>query len=207
MSIHFTVWETEAPPAFPNARKEGRKASHQPLVSAYHKLGDFPLLGRAEAISKSSLTCFQQHFWARFSTPAARVWSYWSWSSGYPGPLKHKHLRTGTGWCSLGARTGGGDWVCLDEQGVQTRREYPSLIPSLASASLLHPIRLNSSYHGQPGTAHPPKWLLLAGKRSVLVVYRLLPAVMRLPCSTSSRDVAGWFPSSPPGRLWSSPAC
>lgn len=131
---------------------------------------------RAEAISKSSLTCFQQH-----SRPPVllqlRVWSYWSWSRATLGLWKHKHLRTGTGWCSLGARTGERLGLSGMSRGSQTRRNIPSLIKSGIS---------------QPPAPNPPEFILprttwngpssqvaSCWERSVLVVYRLLPAVMR----------------------------
>lgn len=140
MSIHFTVWETEAPPAFPNARKEAVKASHALWSLLTTNLETFLSSMRAEAISCKQFDVLPATFSGPASTPAARVWSYWSWSSATLGLWKHKHLRTGTGWCSLGARTGGGDWSVWDEQRESRRAgNIPSLIPSLASASLLHP--------------------------------------------------------------------
>lgn len=113
MSIHFTVWETEAPPAFPNARKEAMKASHRSLVSAYHKLGDFPLLDAGGGNLEKQFDVLPATF---LGPPVLLQLARGHTGVGARATLglwKHKHLRTGTGWCSLGARTGGGDWVCL----------------------------------------------------------------------------------------------
>lgn len=113
MWIHFTDWETEAPPALPNARKEAMKASHGSLISAYHKLGDFPLLDAGGGDLEEQFDVLPATF---LGPPVLLQLPRGHAGVGARAALglwKHKHLRTSTAWCALGARTEGGDRVCL----------------------------------------------------------------------------------------------
>ena len=67
------VWETEGPPALPNARKEAVKASHRSLVSAYHKLGDFPLLDAGGGDLEEQFDVLPATFWVRQYSCNSRV--------------------------------------------------------------------------------------------------------------------------------------
>lgn len=119
------VWETEAPPALPNARKEAVKASHHSLVSAYHKLGDFPLLDAGGGDLEEQFDVLPATFLGPPVLLKLPCGHAGVGARAALGVWRQEHLRTSTGWCS-GGRTGGGDWVCLGwAEGVQRRCEYP----------------------------------------------------------------------------------
>ena len=113
MSIHLLVKETEVPPALPRAGKEAVKARHHFLVSAYHKLGDSPLLDAGGSDLEEQFDVLP----AAFLGPPVLL----QLPRGHAGVgalaavgvWKDHALKDSTGQCALGERAWGDGWVCM----------------------------------------------------------------------------------------------
>ena len=119
------VWETETPPALPNARKEAVKASHRSLVSAYHKLGDFPLLDAGGGDLKEQFDVLPATFLGPpvlLQLPCGHAGVR---ARAALGVWRQEHLRTSTGWCFRGRDWGRRLGLSGMGRGSPERCEYP----------------------------------------------------------------------------------